>query len=99
MDRSRKVRSYGSFAAFNDPDGNGCVFQESTTRLPGRVSESDTTFNSSSELAGALRRAAAAHGEHEKALATTTKIGRERGRRRILFVKLVRETKATPELK
>jgi catechol 2,3-dioxygenase-like lactoylglutathione lyase family enzyme len=61
-------RSYGSFAAFNDPDGNGWVFQEVTTRLPGRVSESETTFNSSSELAGALRRAAVAHGEHEKSI-------------------------------
>ena len=37
---------------------------EITTRLPGRVE--NTTFISSSELAAALRRAAAAHGEHEK---------------------------------
>ena len=58
--------SYGSFAAFSDPDGNGWVFQEVTTRLPGRVEAGDTTFASSKELAGALRRAAAAHGEHEK---------------------------------
>jgi catechol 2,3-dioxygenase-like lactoylglutathione lyase family enzyme len=29
-------RSYGSFASFNDPDGNGWVLQEVTTRLPGR---------------------------------------------------------------
>ncbi|QIY60632.1 VOC family protein [Streptomyces sp. RPA4-2] len=28
--------SYGSFTAFNDPDGNGWVLQEVTTRLPGR---------------------------------------------------------------
>jgi catechol 2,3-dioxygenase-like lactoylglutathione lyase family enzyme len=28
--------SYGSFAAFSDPDGNGWVLQEITTRLPGR---------------------------------------------------------------
>ncbi|WP_413195193.1 VOC family protein [Pararobbsia alpina] len=61
-------RSYGSFASFSDPDGNGWVFQEITTRLPGRVSESDTVFSSSVELAGALRRAAAAHGEYEKQL-------------------------------
>ncbi len=58
-------RSYGSFASFNDPDGNGWLFQEITTRLPGRV-EGDTTFTSSADLAAALRRAAAAHGEHEK---------------------------------
>ncbi|MFD4639904.1 VOC family protein [Lentzea sp. NPDC058436] len=29
--------SYGSFASFSDPDGNGWVLQEVTTRLPGRV--------------------------------------------------------------
>jgi catechol 2,3-dioxygenase-like lactoylglutathione lyase family enzyme len=58
-------RSYRSFASFNDPDGNGWVFQELTARLAGRV-EGDTTFASSSDLATALRRAAAAHGEHEK---------------------------------
>lgn len=57
--------SYRSFASFRDPDGNGWLFQEVTARLPGRV-EGDTTFKSSSDLAGALRRAAAAHGEHEK---------------------------------
>ncbi|CAB3757181.1 VOC family protein [Paraburkholderia humisilvae] len=58
--------SYGSFASFSDPDGNGWVFQEVTTRLPGRVDARNTTFTSSTELAGALRRAAAAHGEHER---------------------------------
>jgi catechol 2,3-dioxygenase-like lactoylglutathione lyase family enzyme len=58
-------RSYASFASFSDPDGNGWLFQEITTRLPGRV-ETDTAFTSSAELATALRRAAAAHGEHEK---------------------------------
>jgi catechol 2,3-dioxygenase-like lactoylglutathione lyase family enzyme len=57
--------SYRSFASFRDPDGNGWLFQEITTRLPGRV-EGDTTFGSSTDLAAALRRAAAAHGEHEK---------------------------------
>jgi catechol 2,3-dioxygenase-like lactoylglutathione lyase family enzyme len=58
-------RSYRSFASFSDPDGNGWLFQEITARLPGRV-DADTTFTSSTELATALRRAAAAHGEHEK---------------------------------
>ena len=57
--------SYRSYASFTDPDGNGWLFQEVTTRLPGRV-EADTTFASSTDLAGALRRAAVAHGEHEK---------------------------------
>ena len=59
-------RSYRSFASFKDPDGNGWLFQEITQRLPGRVDAADTTFTSSTELASALRRAEAAHGEHEK---------------------------------
>lgn len=58
-------RTYRSFASFKDPDGNGWLLQEITSRLPGRV-EGDTKFPSSSELARALRRASAAHGEHEK---------------------------------
>ena len=58
-------RSYRSFASFSDPDGNGWLFQEITARLPGRV-DADTTFTSAAALATALRRAAAAHGEHEK---------------------------------
>jgi catechol 2,3-dioxygenase-like lactoylglutathione lyase family enzyme len=57
--------SYGSFLSFSDPDGNGYVLQEVTTRLPGRVDPAATGFASASDLASALRRAAAAHGEHE----------------------------------
>ena len=59
-------QSYRSFASFNDPDGNGWLLQEVTTRLPGRIDSAETTFASESDLAGALRRAEAAHGEHEK---------------------------------
>lgn len=59
-------RSYSSFASFSDPDGNTWLLQEVTVRLPGRVNADETTFASSSELASALRRAEAAHGEHEK---------------------------------
>ncbi|HWW97790.1 MAG TPA: VOC family protein [Edaphobacter sp.] len=59
-------RSYRSFASFSDPDGNGWLFQELTTRLPGRIDSAATSFASASDLASALRRAAAAHGEHEK---------------------------------
>jgi len=59
-------RSYRSFASFRDPDGNGWLLQEITTRLPGRVDSAMTTFASVSELARALRRAEAAHGQHEK---------------------------------
>jgi catechol 2,3-dioxygenase-like lactoylglutathione lyase family enzyme len=57
-------RSYRSFASFHDPDGNGWLFQEITARLPGRVT-ADTAYPSASELSQALRRAAAAHGQHE----------------------------------
>jgi catechol 2,3-dioxygenase-like lactoylglutathione lyase family enzyme len=59
-------RSYRSFASFSDPDGNGWLFQEITTRLPGRIDNAATTFASAADLASALRRAEAAHGEHEK---------------------------------
>ena len=59
-------RSYRSYASFSDPDGNGWLLQEVTARLPGRVDADVTTFTSSTELAAALRRAAPAHGEHEK---------------------------------
>jgi catechol 2,3-dioxygenase-like lactoylglutathione lyase family enzyme len=58
--------SYRSFAAFDDPDGNGWLFQEVTTRLPGRIDAAATSFASATDLAGALRRAAAAHGKHEE---------------------------------
>ena len=58
--------SYASFASFVDPDGNSWLLQEITARLPGRGDGRETRFASSNELASALRRAAAAHGEHEK---------------------------------
>ena len=62
--------SYGSFATFNDPDGNVWLIQQVTQRLPGRVSANETTFTSQADLAAALRRAAGAHGEHEKRTGT-----------------------------
>jgi len=61
-----KHASYRSFASFKDPDGNGWLFQEITTRLPGRIDSAATTFASANDLANAMRRASAAHGEHEK---------------------------------
>jgi catechol 2,3-dioxygenase-like lactoylglutathione lyase family enzyme len=64
--RDPEARSYRSFASFRDPDGNGWLFQEVTTRLPGRIEPTTTTFASANDLASALRRAALAHGEHEK---------------------------------
>ncbi len=59
-------RSYRSFVSFSDPDGNGWLLQEITTRLAGRIDRAETAFASVNDLAGALRRAEAAHGEHEK---------------------------------
>jgi catechol 2,3-dioxygenase-like lactoylglutathione lyase family enzyme len=59
-------RSYASFVSFSDPDGNGWLLQEITTRLPGRVDPGAISFGSASDLAAAFRRTEAAHGEHEK---------------------------------
>ena len=64
--------SYRSFASFNDPDGNGWLFQEVTTRLEGRIDSTATTFASASDLASALQRAETAHGKYE------TRIGKGR---------------------
>jgi catechol 2,3-dioxygenase-like lactoylglutathione lyase family enzyme len=64
--RDPERRSYFSYATFSDPDGNGWLLQEVTVRFPGRVDADDTTFASRADLASALRRAEAAHGEHEK---------------------------------
>src|SRR5918998_1386704 len=61
-----KRRSYASFVTFRDPDGNGWLLQEITTRFPGRLDPDATRFASARDLASAMRRAAAAHGQHEK---------------------------------
>jgi catechol 2,3-dioxygenase-like lactoylglutathione lyase family enzyme len=58
--------SYGSFFSFHDPDGNTWLVQEVTTRLPGRIDPTRTTFGSMIDLASALRRAQSAYAEHEK---------------------------------
>jgi len=63
--RAPEHATYGSFATFRDPDGNGWLLQEITARLPGRISPDATTFASVNDLVAALKRAAAAHGEHE----------------------------------
>ena len=60
--------SYRSFASFRDPDGNGWLFQEITTRLAGRIDSGVTSFASANDLADAFRRAEAAHGKHEARL-------------------------------
>ena len=59
-------RTYGSLATFSDPDGNSWLLQEITTRLPGRIDSGVTSYESTTDLIRALRRAEAAHGEHEK---------------------------------
>src|SRR5437879_4911039 len=59
-------RSYRSFASFSDPDGNGWLLQEITTRLPGRIDSAAASFGSASDLASAPRRADAAHRQHER---------------------------------
>lgn len=64
--RDPENRTYRTYASFSDPDGNGWLLQEVTERLPGRVVADGAIFTSSADLAAALRRAAAAHGEHEK---------------------------------
>jgi len=53
--------SYGSFATFNDPDGNTWLLQEIKTRLPGRgLSNSDVAT-----LTELLREAEERHGKYE----------------------------------
>jgi catechol 2,3-dioxygenase-like lactoylglutathione lyase family enzyme len=59
-------QSYRSYVSFEDPDGNAWIVQEVTRRAPGRIDPAKTTFASANDLASAMRRAAAAFGEHEK---------------------------------
>jgi catechol 2,3-dioxygenase-like lactoylglutathione lyase family enzyme len=58
--------SYRSRALFSDPDGNVWHMQEVSIRDPKRGEPGATSFGSVNDLAGALRRAEAANGEHEK---------------------------------
>lgn len=58
-------RSYFSYASFKDPDGNTWLLQEVTARFPDRIDSGTTTYASKADLAAAMRRASAAHGEHE----------------------------------
>jgi catechol 2,3-dioxygenase-like lactoylglutathione lyase family enzyme len=58
--------SYGSFFSFTDPDRNTWLVQEVTTRHPGRMNATETGYVSAADLESALRRAEAAHREHEK---------------------------------
>jgi catechol 2,3-dioxygenase-like lactoylglutathione lyase family enzyme len=58
--------SYGSFFYFTDPDDNTWLVQEVTTRRPGVMDAGETGYVSREDLEAALRRAEAAHREHEK---------------------------------
>ena len=60
--------TYGSFATFSDPDGNGWLLQEVTTRLPGRIDPGDDNLRlgggpgeRASACGGRPRRAREAH--------------------------------------
>jgi hypothetical protein len=56
-------RTYASYASFSDPDGNGWVLQEVSTRLPGRLwSDVGTDV---AVLADLLREAEEQHGGYE----------------------------------
>ena len=68
-------RTYSSRAAFSDPDGNIWLMQEITARLPGRIDPGPTSFSSASDLAAAMRRPSAAHGEHKSVSARPIRIG------------------------
>ena len=66
--RDPEHRSYRSFASFSDPDGNGWLLQEVTTRLPGRIDSAATTLRvgersgeRASACGGRPRRAREAH--------------------------------------
>jgi catechol 2,3-dioxygenase-like lactoylglutathione lyase family enzyme len=54
------ARSYGSYAEFSDPDGNGWLLQEVKARLPGRGTNPDVAT-----LTELLREAEEHHGKYE----------------------------------
>ena len=64
--RDPEGRSYFSFASFEDPDGNGWLLQEITTRLPGREWESTRARAAdAATLAELLRETEEHHGNYE----------------------------------
>src|SRR6476659_297652 len=65
--RDPEGRSYFSFASFEDPDGNGWLLQEITTRLPGREWKSTgARAMDVATLAELLRETEEHHGNYEK---------------------------------
>ncbi|MGZ5564668.1 MAG: VOC family protein [Chthoniobacterales bacterium] len=63
--RDPEGRSYYSFASFEDPDGNGWLLQEITTRLPGREWQSSKHMDVAT-LAELLHETEQHHGDYEK---------------------------------
>jgi catechol 2,3-dioxygenase-like lactoylglutathione lyase family enzyme len=61
--RDPQGRSYQTYAAFSDPDGNEWLLQEITSRLPGRVWDDTAQIE---ELAGLLHETADHHDPYEK---------------------------------
>jgi catechol 2,3-dioxygenase-like lactoylglutathione lyase family enzyme len=65
--RDPEGRSYYSFASFEDPDGNGWLLQEITTRLPDREWKLTRAQGMNvATLAELLRETEEHHGEYEK---------------------------------
>ena len=65
--RDPQGRSYYSFASFTDPDGNGWLLQEITTRLPGREWKlTQPRAMDVATLADLLRETEQHHGDYEK---------------------------------
>ena len=64
--RDPEGRSYFSFASFEDPDGNGWLLQEITTRLPGREWKSHEGVTDVATLAALLHETEQHHGQYEK---------------------------------
>jgi len=64
--RDPQGRSYYSFASFRDPDGNGWLLQEITTRLPGREWKSHEGVMDIATLAALLHETEQHHGQYEK---------------------------------
>jgi catechol 2,3-dioxygenase-like lactoylglutathione lyase family enzyme len=65
--RDPQGRSYGSYASFEDPDGNKWLLQEITERLPGRVWETARAKSLDARaLAELLHETEQRHGAYEK---------------------------------
>jgi len=64
--RDPQGRTYFTFASFEDPDGNGWLLQEVTTRAPGREWEVTAKPVDVAKLAELLRETEEHHGQYEK---------------------------------